>query len=260
MLQTAEIQQTLPMKKWQIDPNLVRSESARAFQTLESVFALRGEKITTGDLGATSRARIKGRDFYVKLYRKAGKGVRRWIGRSRLRGEWENLLQFQEWGIPCARLVAYGLEKRGPFFLHGAIVTEGLPETSDLAELAKKNDSRLKNPRWVSAVSQQVAASARVMHRHNFAHGDFKWRNLLVTAGEPPRLYLIDCPAGAFWFRPFLQYRKNKDIACLDKVAKNILTRTQRMRFYLDYLEKGKLSARDKKQLRHIFRFFDGRE
>jgi hypothetical protein len=44
------------------------------------------------------------------------------------------------------------------------------------------------------------------------------------------------CPAGTFWWGPFLRYRIVKDLACLDKVAKYHLSRTQRLRFYLNMI------------------------
>ena len=84
--------------------------------------------------------------------------------------------------------------------------------------------------------------------------------DLLVDEADTPRLYLIDCPSGEFWWGPFLRYRIVKDLACLDKVAKYHLSRTQRLRFYLDYAQKTRLDASDKKRLRHILRFFAGRE
>ncbi len=248
------------MKNWTLHPDYAAGETGRLFHSLETVFALRGEPVTDGPLGGVSRVSAGGKVFYVKLYRRAGKGFRRWIGRSRLRGERENLEHFAHWGIPCAKVVAVGEEKRGPFFRRGAVITEGLPETDDLLHLARSGDPRLKDRAWVAAASGQLARTARTLHEHRFAHGDFKWRNLLVTRGETPQIYLIDCPAGAFWIPPFLQYRKNKDLACLDKVAKQVLSRTQRLRFYLDYLGVKKLNRRRHRELRHILRFFDGRD
>jgi RIO-like serine/threonine protein kinase len=96
------------------------------------------------------------------------------------------------------------------------------------------------------------------MHAHGFVHNDLKWRNLLVdTAGK---LYFIDCPSGGFWRGPFLRYRIVKDLACLDKMAKYHLSRTDRLRFYLDYAGKRRLADEDKKIVRKIVRFFEGRE
>lgn len=248
------------MHIWHIHPDYAGGETGAAFRSLDSVFRLSGEQITKGKLGATSRVTVGDRTFYVKLYQQAGKGVRRWVGRSRLRGEWVNLQHFADWKIPAAPLVAFGIEKQMGIFKRGVIITAGLPETDDLAQLARRNDPRLKNRQWIQAVSGQLAQIARTMHLYRFAHGDFKWRNILVTRKDPPQVYLIDCPDGRFWIPPFLQYRKNKDIACLDKVAKTVLTRTQRLRFYLDYLEVSKLDKNSRKELARILHFFTNRE
>ena len=57
-----------------------------------------------------------------------------------------------------------------------------------------------------------------------------------------------------------LEYRIIKDLACLDKLGKQVLSCTQRLRFYHDYAERSRLNAKDKKRLRAIVSFFKGRE
>jgi hypothetical protein len=57
-----------------------------------------------------------------------------------------------------------------------------------------------------------------------------------------------------------LRYRIIKDLACLDKVAKQQLSRTQRLRFYLQYRGRARLNAGDKQRLGKIIGFFEGRE
>ena len=254
------------MSSWWVDPSLAPTVS-RAFASIEAVFALEGERIARSPLSVVLRVSLNGQRYYVKRYAGDRQGLfRSWFGlRSRLltppvQKEWQNLQAFQAWGIPTARLVAYGLERKGRRFVRGALITEELPDTVDMAEMARLGDQRLKDGRWVMAVSQQLARATRTMHAAGFAHNDLKWRNLLVDRSDPPRLYFIDCPAGSIWWGPFLEYRKIKDLACLDKVAKYQLRPSQRMRFYLDYLAKPKLDAGDKKQLRHILGYFEGRE
>ena len=66
-------------------------------------------------------------------------------------------------------------------------------------------------------------------------------------------------PSATRW-GPVLRYRIIKDLACLDKVAKQQLSRTQRLRFYLQYRGRQRLSAADKRRLRKIIGFFEGRE
>ena len=73
---------------------------------------------------------------------------------------------------------------------------------------------------------------------NKFAHNDFKWRNMVVTKAVLPTAYFIDCPVGRFWWEPFLQHCMIKDIAGTDTVAKLILSRAQRLRFYWQYKQK----------------------
>lgn len=244
------------MAGWTLDPAYADLDAA--FGSLESVFALQGERLTQDPLSEVIRVELNDVRYYVKRYTGAGKGLRRFIGRPRVKAEWQNLMLFRRWGIPTAPIVAYGLERRCGAFLRGALITRELEQTNDLALLATTQDARLRDPRWVQEVSLQLARSTRAMHDRGFAHNDLKWRNLLVDPQR--RLYLIDCPTGAFWRGPFLQRRIVKDLACLDKVAKYQLTRVQRLRFYLQYSGHPTLDRRDKSRVRAILRFFEGRE
>jgi hypothetical protein len=256
------------MNFWWFDPEANGGIASRAFPTLARVFALAGERVTSAPLSEVLRVEIEGRRYYVKRYAGNGKnalrrwfGLRQWFSPPRVEAEWRNLLAFREWGIPTARLMAYGIERRFGGFKRGALVTEEIPDTSDLALLAERNDVRLRDGRWLSEVSAQVARLTRRMHDVGFVHNDLKWRNLLVGGSDDaPIVYLIDCPTGGFWWGPFLRYRIIKDLACLDKVAKDRLTRTRRLRFYLDYAGRARLSEDDKRRVRRIVRFFEGRE
>jgi len=127
-----------------------------------------------------------------------------------------------------------------------------------MSRLAATDDARLRDRAWVDDVSRQLAKATRTLHDHHFVHNDLKWRNLLVD--EQRRLFLIDCPAGTFWWGPFLRYRIVKDLACLDKVAKYHLSRTQRLRFYLQYRCRDRLNDSDKRRIVQILRYFEGRE
>lgn len=228
------------------------------FGSLDAVFALAGEWVTADPLSEVIRVELDGVRYYVKRYWGAGKGLRRFFGRPRVKAEWQNLEHFVAWGIPTAPVVAYGLERRWGAFRRGALITRELAGTRDMADLALTGDRRLGESGWVDKVSRQLARATRCLHEHHFAHNDLKWRNLLVNqAGE---LFFIDCPTGAFWYGPLLRYRIIKDLACLDKVAKYHLSRSQRMRFYLRYRQRKRLSPGDKRRIRRILAFFEGRE
>ena len=246
------------MSQWRVLPGVDAAAAAR-FADLDAVFALEGEIVAKDSTTRTVRVEVNGGRYYVKRYHGLGKKpLRRWFGTPRVQLEWENLQRFADWGIPTARLVAYGLESQGGRFVRGALITAEIPDTTDLGKLARGHDPRLKSQSWRHGVSAQVADIARRLHGRRFVHGDLKWRNLLVdTAGK---VFLIDCPSGGFWWPPFLQYRIVKDLACLDKVAKRQLSRTRRLRFYLDYARKKKLDDADKRRIRQIAGFFAGRD
>ncbi|MBK9447417.1 MAG: heptose kinase [Betaproteobacteria bacterium] len=252
---------------WFFNPDFRACEAEQLFGSLQSTFEVRGERIAKAPLSTVERVSADGTRYYVKRYVGNGKNaVRRWFG---LRGliapqrvvkEWENLLLFSKWRIPTAIVVAYGLERERGSFVRGALVTQEIPETTDMARMALAGDQRLRDRRWVAQVLRQVAAYTRRLHDEHFVHNDLKWRNLLVDEGAPPAVFLIDCPSGGFWRGPMLRYRIVKDLACLDKVAKYQLSRTQRLRFYLDYTGHSRLSAADKRRICKVLDFFEGRE
>lgn len=248
------------MKRWTLNPEYATGDSGRAFADLDTVFALDGEAITQDPLSTVHKVWVGDRYYYVKRYTEAGKNLRRYVGRPRIRAEWENLLHFHAWGIPSAVVVGFGLERRDGRFHRGALITQELNGTDDLARLARSQDPRLKNGKWVAHVSRQIADATRMMHEQGFAHNDLKWRNILVDAKEYPDVYLIDCPGGSFWWGPMLEYRIVKDLACLDKLGKQTLSRTQRLRFYRWYTGERPLGASDRKRIAAVLGFFEGRE
>ena len=249
------------MKTWTLTPGYTHGPTAAAFPTLDAVFALTGEPITGDPLSNVIRVEVAGTRYYVKRYVGAGRNpLRRWFARPRVQAEWENLQAFAAWGLPTAPLAGFGLERRAGAFVRGALITEEVVGTHDLATLANRADPRLVDPAWVDAVSRQVAHITRTLHAHRFAHNDLKWRNLLVTAGDAPQVVLIDCPSGMRWPQPFLRHRIIKDLACLDKVAQYQLSRSQRLRFYHYYTGRPTLDAADRRRIRHIVRYFEGRE
>lgn len=244
------------MAGWKLEASF--SALADSFGDLDKVFDLQGEQITKDAISEVIRVELAGVRYYVKRYRRAGKGLRRYLSRTRVKTEWRNLKRFAKWGVATAQVVAAGQERNLGAFARGALITRELAGTEDLAALANQQDARLRDPLWVRSVSAQVAAITRHLHDHHFTHNDLKWRNLLVD--QAGQVYLIDCPSGSFWWGPALRYRIIKDLACLDKVAKKQLSRSQRLRFYLQYRGRQRLDAADKQRLRKIIGFFEGRE
>ena len=252
------------MGSWYLNPEYRDGDVAAYFQDIDAVFSLEGEVVSRDALCRVLRVSIDGRCYYIKLYVGNGKGlVRQWFGLrgllapQRVMREARNFLFFREHGVPTATVVAYGLERSFGSFVRGAFVTEEVPQTRDLAKTVREHPEYLKNKPWLETVSKQVADMTRTLHDAGFAHNDLKWRNLLVDEGLSPKVYMIDCPFGNHWWHIFLQYRIVKDLASLDREAKNYLSRSQRLRFYLAYARLGRLNAGCKRQIRRIARFYD---
>lgn len=248
------------MTGWTLNPEYDAGQAGTAFASLDAVFALQGKQVASDPLSEVLLVEVGSRRYYVKRYHGAGKNLRRFIGRPRVQSEWRNLLLFKAWGIPVATVVGYGMERRYGSFYRGALITEELYGTEDLAKLAERGDDRLRDRQWLDHVLPQVAHATRLMHEHSFAHNDLKWRNILVDSQLPANIYLIDCPGGTYWWGPFLEYRKIKDLACLDKIGKYQLSRTRRLRFYLAYCGRDQLVPADRARIRKIVRYFEGRE
>lgn len=244
------------MPGWRLAP--AYSELSGAFGNLEAVFRLEGERITRDSISEVIRVKLAGVHYYVKRYRRAEVALSSCLFRPRVQKEWLNLHRFARWGIPTVDVVAYGLERRFGAFVRGALITRGLERSVDLAALVARDDPCLTDSAWVDGISRQLAEATRTLHEHSFAHNDLKWRNLLVN--DEGAVFFIDCPTGGFWWGPFLRHRIIKDLACLDKVAKYALRRTQRLRFYLQYTGHRRLTADDKVRVRAVLRYFEGRE
>ena len=232
------------------------SPVADAFSSLDTTISISGELITTSRISRVFRVTIQNQRFYVKCYFTGGKNLRRWIGRSRVQAEWENLYFFQKLGIPTAPIVAYGKKTISGIYCKGAIVTAEVTDTMDLATLHHLDHPLLKDHRWVANVSHQLADYTRRLHRHHFCHVDLKWRNILVTIKDEPQLFFIDCPSGRIKRGPTARKEFLKDLACLDKIAKKQLSKTQRLRFFKWYKRRPSLTSGDKKKIDQIVTYF----
>lgn len=230
-----------------------------AFSTLKAAVEQQGEVISRDPVSYVKRVSINATIYYIKVYHRNGKGLRRHFGRGRIRGEWENLLYFQQLGIPTPRLVAYGHKcKYGQFEL-GALITQEI-ESNDLATLARNNPTLFSKKEWLDRVLTQCADYTKRLHNHGFVHWDLKWRNILVSTEEVPQVYFFDCPLGRKQFGWLRTRGRIKDLACLDKVAIKTLSRSQRLRFFKLYQNIEQLNPADKQMIFCVLRFFSNEE
>lgn len=238
---------------------VVTSQDQALFPSLDESLTLEGEEINANWMSRLVKVSRTGKAYYVKSYTSRGRGLRKFIGRSRLRAEWENLQKFSKLGIPCARVVAYG-ERRKLGVYSGVLVTQEVPDTLDLQSLVQQQHPIFLEQQWRRYVISRLSESVRTLHLHGFVHNDLKWRNILVKPRTDTEVYLIDCPLGRSMFGPFLSRGKVKDLACLDKVGKRKLSRQDRLRFFLAYKNRDRLNERDKMEVQKILNFFKGRD
>lgn len=243
------------MSNWSIAGEGVPS----AFQTLQAAVASEGEEINANWMSRLVLVQADENRYYVKVYASRGRGLRRWLGRSRLRAEWENLLLFRDLGVPTAEVVAFG-ETMTSTGYQGALVIREISGTRDLASLDRENHPVLEDRVWRAGAIRRLAAAVRTLHDHGFIHNDLKWRNILVEPEADPGVYIIDCPQGRRMPGPFMSRGRIKDMACLDKVAKHRISRSERLRFYLACKGRRRLQPSDKGEIRKILSFFSGRE
>lgn len=248
---------------WTIAREYKDTPLAEQLTDFDKVYSLgtQQQQVAWSPLSQVYKIAILENNYFLKRYNISRKLMQRYLGQSKVKREWKNLLWFRELGIPVANVIAYGQETQGWITMRGILLTEELKDAVDLAHLAETHSPLLDNKVWVQQVSHQLASVTRKLHENNFAHNDLKWRNIMIDIkAEFPQIYLIDCPSGMKWPYPFLTYRIIKDLACIDKRGKYNLSRTQRMAFYKDYAQCNKLTLEHKKQIRKILTFFHNRE
>lgn len=217
-----------------------------------------GEKINGNWMSKVVKVSSGETSYYVKTYASRGRWLKRFLGRSRVRAEWENQALFHHLDIPAAEVVAYGESSPGADY-QGVVITREVRGTADLDALYRARSSCFSDANWRRAVMSRLAEATRKLHSFGFVHNDLKWRNILVEAGEDPRVYLIDCPLGRKTLGPLLARGRVKDLACLDKHGKVQLSRSDRLRFYLSYKGHERLDTEDKEEIRRVLEFFRGR-
>ncbi len=232
--------------------HILDSQVPSIFSSLQSVMGLEGEIITQAPQRDVIRLKLAEKTYYLKRYTMAGKGLRSYLGRSRVRAEWENLQYFWHMNIPAPKLLAYG-ENRPLLsdYEAGAYVMQAIPNVVPLSSIEQYPELLDDRP-WRIALLKLIASHIRTLHEDHFAHGDLYWRNILMQLSDEPKVYFIDCPQGAKYFGPRLTYQKIRDLACLAKDSRAYLSRTDLLRFFLAYRGHEGLTSQDKSFIRKL--------
>ncbi len=250
----ARIPSFLTTRHWSILPSEHKNIIAKQFPTMDSIFHVDAEIISKSIQSEIFSYSIDNRHFFIKRYYRS-LSFASWFGFSRFRIETKNQLWFNQMGLSSAPVVAFGEERFLFKTLRGVLITEAIPNTVDLADIAKNQPEKFRNKYWVNSLSKQLADILRLFHSHRFCHNDLHWRNILIQENPQSSVvqaYLIDCPFGRRVIWPFLNYKKLKDLANIDKLAPQHLSRTQRLRFFLAYRNITTLGAADKNVIKNI--------
>ena len=119
---------------WTLTADYKNSEVCSYFTDLKSVLVCQGELIAKDRLGEVIRFTKGQSAFYIKRYHRSGRRHFSRFRKSRVRAEWENLLFMVQVGLPVPQLVAYGEQKVNGQFVAGALITEEVNNTCNIAQ------------------------------------------------------------------------------------------------------------------------------
>ena len=220
---------------------------AHGLDTVAAVYALNtGQVFTHTRTTEVRRVELGDRAVFIKKYwvtkpSQIISGITRGavFGKSKVRREYENLSRLRAWGLDAPAPVAYGEERRAGCLVRSCLISEAIPDARGLHVLIREGH------RDVATLADYV----RRLHEHHFIHCDLFWRNILVSGNTLDRFYLIDAHKGG--------YRRGcraDDLAALDAPAPAFFRRTERLRFFLRYLNHTGLTAADKALARRVLK------
>lgn len=244
----------LAVKSWRIMSPWSRATLPADFSSFDAAYQLNGEVISKSSQSEIFSYVHDGKTFFVKRYFRT-KGLVSWLGLSRFDLESKNQRWFNQMGVSAAHVVAIGKQSLFLKTFKGVLITEGVVDARELSDIAKHTPELFQRKVWADAVIDKLAEVVAKLHKARFCHNDLHWRNILIqqkSEQDTPHVFLIDCPSGKKLIWPLLSYRKLKDLANLDKLAPNFLSKTQRLRFFLAYQGYRKLTAADKQMISSV--------
>ncbi len=156
-------------------------------------------------------------------------------------------------GVNTAKIIAYGQQTNLLFENSSFVITEQVPAASSLEQKLPRYFDGPTTGKNLAARRQfidELAQFIKTFHNTGFCHRDLYLCHIFCDDNE--RLTLIDL-ARAFQPRLFGQRFRIKDIAQLYYSAPaKYFSRTDRLRFYITYRGRKKLTAADKTFIRQV--------
>jgi hypothetical protein len=252
-----------------ISPNWRDLLHTQNLDTVEGVYRLSSGQVITRSSSTEVRcvrivAGTELRTIFVKKYW-TRKPAQLWSGmfrgtffrQSKVRREYENLVQLRLWNLDAPEPLAFGEERYAGWLLRSYLISSGVPEPMPLDIFVTRylpglplDDARRVRRELIA----NLAEYTRKLHEQSFVHHDYFWRNILLSRHEFHRFFLIDAHKGRRWFPWKEQRGRAKDLAALDAPAARYFRRTERLRFFLAYRRHQTLDPNDKALVRLTLR------
>lgn len=236
--------------------------------SVEAVLRCRGDHLAAWSRTSdTIRYAIKEADttVFIKRYhyprwRQRFRGMLRgtFLKPSRARSEFRALAAMRRLGINAVRPIAFG-ERRVLHFVRSCfLITESVPDAMSLVAFIQAFGERSASPHARRArieILTSLARQVRHMHEMGFVHRDLFWRNVLIRPIPSDRFefYFLDASVGK---RIRIAHRRQDsivhDIAALGVLAPDFCSKSDQLRFLLEYLDTKSLGPEDRNWLRRV--------
>ena len=241
-----------------VDADYADAFTELGLNSIDAIFEFNtGQNLDKNNLGK-HRSRVKfelasGQTFFLKRYDcpPISNQLKNWFSHRKraLTCDFDRLpgLQLIDFQIDTPKVIAYGGQWSGVFEKRSFIITQKLEKAEALERrlpdcfYEHPNNKKLKQRR---RFIEELADFAKLFHKTGFCHRDFYLAHIFRS--NTGQLFLIDLQRA---FKPIMLGRRFrvKDIAQLYYSAPGkYFTRADRMRFYLRYTGKTKLTWTDR--------------
>jgi hypothetical protein len=179
--------------------------------------------------------------FFLKVYSYSGVWRLRTLGiASRAGREYRNLLRMADLGFHVPRPVACGQARTLGFVSDSFVMTRAIEQAASIRILIRMPHTapfpmpgRTERLRLI----REFAARLRQAHEEKFFIHTLRSKNVLVTCtGGQYVVHVIDVPFAGIWrWRMMPRAGRVRDLASVMKWARELLSRTERMRFARAY-------------------------
>jgi len=254
-------------KSFFIDPDYKTAFDRLGLASIDAVFSFSAARNLSKDNLAAYRSRLQFETspppttVFLKRYDRPPIAVqlKNWFSHRGRKAcslcELESASELAAQGINTPKIICYGEEWGTLFEKRSFIISEKIPDAESLERklpIYFEGPCTVKNLKLRRDFIAKSAAFVRRFHQTAYRHRDLYFSH--IYHGDNGEFYLIDLARA---FKPVLlrQRFRTKDIAQLHYSAPaRRFSRTDRMRFYLDYAGKGKLTANDKAFIRKVMR------